>query len=80
MKRPIEGGKREQERWRGELNREMKMALLLYKRTTERENPMVAASKKEMNDTVIQLRNKDGHNSTVRSSSVSLSDNFTWST
>lgn len=44
----------------------------VVKRTTERKNPMVAASKKEMNDTVIQLRDKDGHNSMVRSS-VSLS-------
>lgn len=45
--------------------------LAVVKRTTERKNSMVAASKKEMNDTVIQLRDKDGYNSTVRSS-VSL--------
>lgn len=40
---------------------------------------MVAASKKEMNDTVIQLRDKDGHNSMVRLS-VSLNDKFSYTT
>lgn len=40
---------------------------------------MVAASKKEMNDTVIQLRDKDGHNSMVRLS-VSLNDKSSYTT
>jgi len=70
MKRPIEREKESKEE--GELNREMKMALLLLSEQRNGKNSMVATSKKEMNDTVIQLRDKDGHNSTV-CSSVSLS-------
>jgi len=36
-----------------ELNREMKMALLLLSEQRNESTPMVVASKKEMNDTVI---------------------------
>lgn len=48
-----------------ELNREMKMALLLLSEQQNGENLTIRLSKKKINDTVVLLQDRDDHNSII---------------